>query len=172
MHWNGRPNRLAGLSQADWAWQTTVMKHPLMSVAVAASLVLPASAEEPAPVLSPGEVAAAAPAIDWVAIAPSELLVMDLAPDAAGKARRVVIQLMPAPFSQGWIGNIRKLAAAHRHSAQSCGFQSIDTQSAAGLRQVGRSQRESTGSRRVRPHPRKSRARPSRAAGSTDARSR
>jgi len=113
MHWNGRPNRLAGLSQADWAWQTTVMKHPLMSVAVAASLVLPASAEEPAPVLSPGEVAAAAPAIDWVAIAPSELLVMDLAPDAAGKARRVVIQLMPAPFSQGWIGNIRKLAAAH-----------------------------------------------------------
>jgi len=113
MHWNGRPNRLAGLSQADWAWQTTVMKHLLMSVAVAASLVLPASAEEPAPVLSPGEVAAAAPAIDWVAIAPSDLLVMDLAPDAAGKARRVVIQLMPAPFSQGWIGNIRKLAAAH-----------------------------------------------------------
>ena len=89
------------------------MKHLLMSVAVAASLVLPASAEEPAPVLSPGEVAAAAPAIDWVAIAPSDLLVMDLAPDAAGKARRVVIQLMPAPFSQGWIGNIRKLAAAH-----------------------------------------------------------
>jgi peptidylprolyl isomerase len=37
---------------------------------------------------------------------------MDLAPDAKGKARRVVIQLMPAPFSQGWIGNIRKLAAA------------------------------------------------------------
>ncbi len=37
---------------------------------------------------------------------------MDLAPDAAGKPRRVVIQLMPAPFSQGWIGNIRKLATA------------------------------------------------------------
>ena len=48
-----------------------------------------------------------------MAIAPSDLLVMDLAPDAKGKARRVVIQLMPAPFSQGWIGNIRKLAAAH-----------------------------------------------------------
>ena len=29
-----------------------------------------------------------------------------------GKPRRVVIQLMPAPFSQGWVGNIRKLAAA------------------------------------------------------------
>jgi peptidylprolyl isomerase len=38
---------------------------------------------------------------------------MDLAPDAKGKARRVVIQLMPPPFSQGWIANIRKLAAAH-----------------------------------------------------------
>jgi peptidylprolyl isomerase len=56
---------------------------------------------------------AAAPASDWVAIAPSDLLVMDLAADAKGKARRVVIQLMPAPFSQGWVGNIRKLAAAH-----------------------------------------------------------
>jgi peptidylprolyl isomerase len=37
---------------------------------------------------------------------------MDLAPDAKGKPRRVVIQLIPAPFSQGWVGNIRKLAAA------------------------------------------------------------
>lgn len=52
-----------------------------------------------------------------MAIAPSDLLVMDLAPDAApdaaGRPRRVVIQLLPAPFSQGWVGNIRKLAAAH-----------------------------------------------------------
>lgn len=38
---------------------------------------------------------------------------MDLAPDAQGKPRRVVIQLMPEPFSRGWIANIRKLAAAH-----------------------------------------------------------
>lgn len=38
---------------------------------------------------------------------------MELAADAAGKPRRLVIQLMPAPFSQGWIGNIRKLARAH-----------------------------------------------------------
>lgn len=112
MHWNGRPNRLAGLSQADWAWQTPVMKYVLMAAA-AASLVPSAFAAEPAPVLSPGEITAASPAGDWVTIAPSDLLVMDLAPDAKGKARRVVIQLMPAPFSQGWIGNIRKLAAAH-----------------------------------------------------------
>lgn len=88
------------------------MKH-LLVAAAAASLVLPAYAEEPAPIPSPGEIAAAAPAGDWTAIAPSDLLVMDLAPDAKGKPRRVVIQLMPAPFSQGWIGNIRKLAAAH-----------------------------------------------------------
>ena len=89
------------------------MKHLFMVAVAAASLILPASAGEPAPLPSPGEIAAAAPASDWVAIAPSDLLVMDLAPDAGGKPRRVVIQLMPAPFSQGWIGNIRKLAAAH-----------------------------------------------------------
>ena len=112
-HWNARPNRLAGLSQADWAWQTPAMKHLLLTAIAAASLVLPALAQDPAPIPSPGEIAAAAPASDWIAIAPSDLLVMDLAPDAEGKARRVVIQLMPAPFSQGWIGNIRKLAAAH-----------------------------------------------------------
>ncbi|MGQ3099461.1 MAG: peptidylprolyl isomerase [Sphingopyxis solisilvae] len=88
------------------------MKHLLLAAA-AAWLALPVTAQEPAPIPSPGEIAAAAPASDWIAIAPSDLLVMDLAPDAKGKPRRVVIQLMPAPFSQGWIGNIRKLAAAH-----------------------------------------------------------
>ncbi|HEY0594863.1 peptidylprolyl isomerase [Sphingopyxis sp.] len=88
------------------------MKH-LLSFAAAASLAVPALAQDAAPIPSPGEIAAAAPASDWVAIAPSDLLVMDLAPDARGKPRRVIIQLMPAPFSEGWIGNIRKLAAAH-----------------------------------------------------------
>lgn len=112
MHWNARPNRLVGLSQADWAWQTSRMKHLLLAAAIA-SLVSPVHAQEPAPIPSPGEIAAAAPASDWVAVAPSDLMVMDLAPDAKGQARRVVIQLMPAPFSQGWLGNIRKLAAAH-----------------------------------------------------------
>ena len=79
---------------------------PLL-LAAAPAPVIPA---KPAP--SPNEIVAAAPASDWVAIAASDLLVMDLAPGAKGKARRVVIQLMPPPFSQGWIGNIRKLAAA------------------------------------------------------------
>jgi peptidylprolyl isomerase len=78
----------------------------------AASPAVMAKADD-APVLSPPEIVATAPAAEWVTIAPADLVVMDLAPDAVGHARRVVIQLLPAPFSRGWIGNIRKLAAAH-----------------------------------------------------------
>ena len=63
--------------------------------------------------LAPSQIVAAAPATEWVAIPASDLLVMTLAPDAAGRPRRVVIQLIAAPFSQGWVRNIRKLAAAH-----------------------------------------------------------
>lgn len=88
------------------------MKYLLLAAA-AVSLANPVHAQEAAAAPSPGEIAAAAPAKDWIAIPVSDLLVMDLTPDAKGKPRRVVIQLMPAPFSQGWIGNIRKLAAAH-----------------------------------------------------------
>ncbi|MEA3264188.1 MAG: peptidylprolyl isomerase [Pseudomonadota bacterium] len=76
-----------------------------------ASANIAAGRAQPSP-LAPAEIVNAAPKADWAAIAASDLLVMDLAPDAKGKARRVVIQLMPAPFSQGWVGNIRKLAAA------------------------------------------------------------
>lgn len=89
-------------------------------------LLLALLAAAPPPVappvaLSPGEIIAAAPLDAWVDIAASDLIVMELAPDrppasktgAGGKPRRVVIQLMPSPFSQGWVGNIRKLAAAH-----------------------------------------------------------
>jgi cyclophilin family peptidyl-prolyl cis-trans isomerase len=60
---------------------------------------------------SPPEIVAKAKAEEWVAIAPSDLLVMDLTDGPRGP-RRVVIQLIPAPFSQGWVGNIRTLAAA------------------------------------------------------------
>ncbi|QJB69607.1 peptidylprolyl isomerase [Parasphingorhabdus halotolerans] len=62
---------------------------------------------------SPNEIVDKAAPEQWRAIAASDLLVMQLVPDAAGKDRRVVIQLMPEPFSQGWIRNIRKLAAAN-----------------------------------------------------------
>ncbi|MEI6643844.1 MAG: peptidylprolyl isomerase [Novosphingobium sp.] len=100
------------------------MKHPLLlSVALLASCnaaPAPSPKQEPAPTaapaknsaLAPAEIVAAAPPADWATVAPSDLLVMDLAPDAKGGARRVVVQLLPAPFSQGWIGNIRMLAAA------------------------------------------------------------
>ena len=77
-----------------------------------ASAAQAAGKTKPSP-LAPGEIVAAAPQADWTRIAPADLLLMELAPDAKGKPRRVVIQLMPPPFSQGWIGNIRKLAAAH-----------------------------------------------------------
>ncbi|UVO55913.1 peptidylprolyl isomerase [Sphingomonas sp. SUN039] len=87
-----------------------------------ALLVLSGQAPAPPPapkVLAPSEIVAAAPAADWVAIEASDLLVMDLAPDRDGNKRRVVIQLMPPPFSQGWVGNIRKLAAARFWDATS-----------------------------------------------------
>ena len=82
------------------------------AVLAQASAAQAAGKVKPSP-LAPSELVAAAPQTDWTRIAASDLLVMDLTPDAKGRPRRVVIQLMPAPFSQGWIGNIRKLAAAH-----------------------------------------------------------
>ncbi|WP_079636941.1 peptidylprolyl isomerase [Sphingopyxis flava] len=89
------------------------MKQLLAAAATAFALYSAAHAQDAETPLSPGQIVDAAKAEEWTAIAPSDLLVMDLARDAAGSERRVVIQLMPAPFSQGWIGNIRKLAAAH-----------------------------------------------------------
>ena len=87
----------------------------IASAAIFAALPLSAqnAAQEAKTYPAPGEIVAAAKAEEWMAISPADLLVMDLDPDAKNKPRRVVIQLMPAPFSQGWIGNIRKLAAAH-----------------------------------------------------------
>lgn len=88
------------------------MNKSLISLAAALALASPAfaegeDAETPAP--SPGEIVEKAAASDWVAIAPEDLMVMTLAPDAEGNPREVVIQLMPAPFSQGWIENIKTL---------------------------------------------------------------
>jgi len=67
----------------------------------------------PAARQAPGEIVAAAPAGDWRDIAAEDLLVMTLAPDARGRDRRIVIQLIPAPISAGWVGNIRTLARTH-----------------------------------------------------------
>ena len=83
---------------------------PLFAIALAAPAI---AQEEPQGPPSPGEIVAAAPASEWLAIAPEDMLVMTLAPDGRGEPREVVIQLMPPPFSQGWVDNIRTLARAH-----------------------------------------------------------
>ena len=80
---------------------------------IAPVAAVPAPVAAPAEPPTPASVIAAAPASAWKPIDPTDLLVMDLAPDASGKARRVVIQLIPPPFSEGWTSNIRKLAQAH-----------------------------------------------------------
>ena len=80
--------------------------------APAAAVAAPEAAA-PAEPATPASVVAAAPASAWKPIDPADLLVMDLAPDVAGKPRRVIVQLMPPPFSQGWVENIRTLAKAH-----------------------------------------------------------
>lgn len=87
-----------------------ILLAPLAALLTAAPISAQEAEKEEYP--SPNAIVAAAPASDWKAIAASDLLVMDIAPDEKGEARRVIIQLMPAPFSQGWIRNIRKLAAA------------------------------------------------------------
>ena len=89
------------------------MKTPLTCLAACFSLstaVFAQDTEVAAP--SPNEIVAEAPPEEWTAIAPEDLLVMTLAPAADGSAREVVIQLMPPPFSQGWVANIRTLARA------------------------------------------------------------
>lgn len=89
------------------------MKRYLPLVAIAALCApLPLLAQEAKTHPAPSEIVATAKANAWVAIKSSDLMIMDLAPDSKGKPRRVVIQLIPEPFSQGWVGNIRKLATA------------------------------------------------------------
>lgn len=88
------------------------MKRPLLAIA-ALALAAPTQAQDAPEPPTPASVVAAAPAADWRAIDPADLLVMTLAPDRDGSRRRVVIQLLPPPFSQGWVENIRTLAKAH-----------------------------------------------------------
>jgi peptidylprolyl isomerase len=83
----------------------------LLALALTA-LAVPAAAQEAEPP-TPASIVVAAPSSDWQPIDPADLLVMTLAPDAGGNPRQVVIQLMPPPFSQGWVGNVRTLAKAH-----------------------------------------------------------
>jgi len=79
--------------------------------ALASLSALPLAAQT-APESPPGpaEIVNAAAQEDWVVIAPEDMLVMTLAPDAEGQERTIVIQLLPPPFSQGWVENIKLLA--------------------------------------------------------------
>ncbi|MXO97314.1 peptidylprolyl isomerase [Erythrobacter aquimaris] len=91
------------------------MNKPLISLAAAFALTTSwtsplAAQDEPAGAPSPNEIVEGAEAEDWVSIPAEDLLVMTLAPASDGTEREVVIQLMPAPFSQGWVKNIRTLA--------------------------------------------------------------
>jgi peptidylprolyl isomerase len=88
------------------------MRTAIIAAALLAAPVLAAETAATYPP-TPSEIVAAAAQSDWVAIDPNDLLVMTLAPDAAGRERKVVIQLISAPFSQPWTANIRTLAKAH-----------------------------------------------------------
>ena len=88
------------------------MKKLILAAAALALPVSLAAQEAPEGPPSPGQIADAASPEEWVAIPAEDLLVMTLATDADGNPREVVIQLMPAPFSQGWVQNIRTLARA------------------------------------------------------------
>jgi peptidylprolyl isomerase len=72
-----------------------------------------AAQDRPAEPPTPASVIAAAKPSEWKAIDPADLLVMDLAANGKGNARQVIVQLLPPPFSRGWIANIRTLAKAH-----------------------------------------------------------
>ena len=88
------------------------MRTAIIAAALLAAPVLAAETAATYPP-TPSEIVAAAAQSDWVAIDPNDLLVMTLAPDAAGRERKVVIQLISAPFSQPWTANIRTLGKAH-----------------------------------------------------------
>ncbi|WP_120077820.1 peptidylprolyl isomerase [Aurantiacibacter odishensis] len=87
------------------------MKH--LPVIATLAFALPAAAQEAREPVTPASVVASASADEWVTISPEDILVMELAPDARGNERTVVIQLMSPPFSQPWVDNVRALAEAH-----------------------------------------------------------
>lgn len=85
----------------------------LLLALILAALAAPARAQDAPEPPTPASIVAAAPTADWRAIDPADLLVMTLAPDRDGHPRQVIVQLMPPPFSEGWVDNIRTLAKAH-----------------------------------------------------------
>ncbi len=90
------------------------MKKQLLLAAATFALTLPVTAQETEPegAPSPNQIVDAAPENEWVSIPAEDLLIMELSPDANDESRYVTIQLMPEPFSQGWVENIRTFARA------------------------------------------------------------
>ncbi|SNS12320.1 peptidylprolyl isomerase [Sphingomonas laterariae] len=81
------------------------MKYSASALAGALAVLFPTLAQGAAPP-TPSQIVAAAPAADWVDVAPENLLVMDLADGG-----RVAIELAPA-FAPVHVANIRTLARA------------------------------------------------------------
>ncbi|MBB3981382.1 peptidylprolyl isomerase [Sphingobium fontiphilum] len=79
--------------------------HSAVAIALAATFSLALAADGPP--VTPAQVVDRAPASHWRAIAPDDLLVMDL-----GGGRRVVIQIAPT-LSPAHVANMRVLARAH-----------------------------------------------------------
>jgi len=90
------------------------MKRHIPAAVAALALALPAAAQdaEPEGAPSPNQIVESASDGEWMTIPAENMVVMTLAPDVVGEPREVVIQLMPAPFSQGWVENIRTFARA------------------------------------------------------------
>lgn len=87
------------------------MIKPLISLAAVLALTAPTFAQEEAePAPSPNQIVDAASPEEWLEIPVEDLLVMALAPNSDGNPRKVVIQLMPPPFSQGWVHNVKLLS--------------------------------------------------------------
>lgn len=84
----------------------------IAALALTLALAAPLAAQDAAPA-TPDSVVATASAEEWIAINPEDVLIMELSPAADGSGRYVVIQLLPPPFSQPWVDNIRTLARAH-----------------------------------------------------------
>ncbi|OYX63603.1 MAG: hypothetical protein B7Y88_12565 [Sphingomonadales bacterium 32-64-17] len=87
------------------------MTKTCLLAAMLLALATPAMAQDEPP--TPDSVVAAAAPEEWQRIAPEDLLVMELAPAADGTGRKVVIQLLPPPFSQPWVEDIKTMARAH-----------------------------------------------------------
>jgi peptidylprolyl isomerase len=85
----------------------------LAAFALALAAAPLAAQDKPAEPVTPASVIAASRPSEWKPIDPADLLVMDFAPDSSGARRQVIVQLIPPPFSRGWVGNIRALARAH-----------------------------------------------------------